>query len=187
MHHIRNESTITDVKIFQAIQSRATVYAILLWHISWWIIFYQITMVITISLISELEVFLKKLLIKQLKMMMNIHYYYFTCFWDSTFVAMQCRHIFKELQLSLNPPITKLPRLSADTIARVPYTTFGFPWIINLTSSYWHCNSKFCPTVYNYEISYQFFDIINERLQNRIHSISGDKSWLNKGYKIYTG
>ena len=36
---------------------------------------------------------------------------------------MQCLHILNEMQLSLNPPSERLPRLSADTTATVPYIT----------------------------------------------------------------
>ena len=42
-------------------------------------------------------------------------------------LAMQCLHIFKKLQLSLNPPRARLPKLSPDTTAMVPYMILGVP------------------------------------------------------------
>ena len=42
-------------------------------------------------------------------------------------VEMQCRHILYEVQLSLNSPSSRLPRLSAETTVTVPLMTSDFP------------------------------------------------------------
>ena len=52
---------------------------------------------------------------------------------ESPLVDIQCLHIRYEVQLSLNPPSSKLPRLSAETTATVPLMTSDFPWTTNFT------------------------------------------------------
>ena len=45
-------------------------------------------------------------------------------------VAIQCQQHLYAVQFSLKPPSARLPRLSADTAAKVPNTTFCVPWIV---------------------------------------------------------
>ena len=51
----------------------------------------------------------------------------------SSLVAIQCLHILKALQLSLNPPRSKLPKLSADITAIVPQMLICCPSKLNST------------------------------------------------------
>ena len=92
-----------------------------------------------------------------------------TLFCESAFVAMQCLHILNAVQLSAKHETTQV--IGTDYGKAI----FGFPRTMNSTPCSSLKHQHWIKQTYTRDFSLQFLHVINERLQDSIHSISWDK------------